>query len=89
MKEMASRTEGKVLENAKEVFRKFNVIGKERQNMMEWLVLLSMLLFFIDITLRRFGLSFIPSLKKEKVQKDAVEVENTNISQLLKDMRKK
>lgn len=85
-KEVTSRTKGKIIKEAADVFREFEVKGKDRQNITNWLVLISMLLFFIDITLRRFGWSWIPSIKKGKEQ--PIEKENSNIAQLLKEVKK-
>lgn len=89
MKEISSRTKGKIIEDPKEVFREFTLKGKERQNIMTWLVLASMLLFFIDITLRRFGWKWLIPIKSTPKEELAVETENTNISQLLKDVKRK
>lgn len=92
LKDIADRTGGEMLslEKPSDVFRELSVKGNERQNITAWLALASMMLFFIDITLRRFGWSF---LKKNNRTKKSVEdkepTEDTNVSQLLKELKRK
>ncbi|KGR75229.1 VWA domain-containing protein [Ureibacillus manganicus] len=89
---IAERTGGEMLtlENPSHVFREFTINGNERQNITIWLVLASMLLFFIDITLRRFGWSFLKTNSKTKKRiEDKQVIEETNVSQLLKELKRK
>lgn len=56
MEKIAQSTGGKVLENSSEAFRTHPYKSGERKSVVQWLILSSMILFFLDITLRRFGL---------------------------------
>ncbi|TSI11701.1 VWA domain-containing protein [Lysinibacillus sp. BW-2-10] len=89
--QIAEKTGGKVLEEPEDVFREFTVKGAERQSITTWLVLASMLLFFIDITLRRFGWGFLQVVRKSKkgVTEKPVAEEETNVAQILKGMKKR
>lgn len=87
---IAEKTGGELIEEPKDIFREFEKRGAERQSIATWLVLASMILFFIDITLRRFGWSFLQTISRPK--KEAPEenvVEETNVAQILKEMKKK
>ena len=90
LKQITERTGGLFLEEPEEAFREFTRKGADRQSITTWLVLVSMLLFFIDITIRRFGWGFLR--KGGRVKKDAGEsktvTEETNVAQLLKEMKK-
>ncbi|SOC44917.1 VWA domain-containing protein [Ureibacillus acetophenoni] len=92
LNEIAERTGGEILslEDSSKVFRDFSIKGNERQSITIWLVLASMLLFFIDITLRRFGWSFLKTTSKTKKSTDNKQVvEETNVSQILKELKRK
>ncbi|QDQ01530.1 VWA domain-containing protein [Lysinibacillus fusiformis] len=91
VEELTKQTGGNVLEEPQEVFRDFTQKGAERQNIATWLLLAGMLLFFIDITIRRFGWSFLTKAKQqEKMAEDIPkQVEDTNVAQLLKGMKKR
>lgn len=86
---IADITGGEVIKEPASVFRPFTQQGMERQSITTWLLLASMLLFFIDITLRRFGLSIV--MPKRKIQYDESEAnsEQTNVSELLKGLKRK
>ncbi len=66
VEELTKQTGGSVLKEPKEVFREFTKKGADRQNIATWLILAGMLLFFIDITIRRFGWSFFTKSKKKR-----------------------
>ncbi|MBD8028125.1 VWA domain-containing protein [Ureibacillus sp. Re31] len=89
--QISEKTGGKFLEEPAEAFREFTQKGAEKQNITTWLVLLSMLLFFIDITIRRFGWGFLQTVgrTKKKVSEKQVVEDETNVAQLLKGMKKK
>ncbi len=92
LSQLSEGTGGEVLdlEYPSEVFREFTVKGNEQQSITIWLVLTSMLLFFIDITLRRFGWGFLKTDKKtSKISDETQIVVETNVSQLLKEMKRK
>jgi len=89
--QITERTGGAFLKEPKEAFREFTMKGKEKQSITTWLVLVSMLLFFIDITIRRFGWGFfqrIGRVKKGTVE-PTVSADVSNVAQLLKEMKKK
>lgn len=91
LKEIAERTGGKVIEEPQEVFRAFKEQGATRQNISSLLLLISLLIFFIDITIRRFGWTFLMNVGKPKkiaVDHEIIE-EETNVAQILKGMKKK
>lgn len=89
--QITERTGGKLLEEPAEAFREFTVKGAEKQSITTWLVLLSMLLFFLDITIRRFGWGFLQVVgrTKEMTSEKQVAEEETNVAQLLKGMKKR
>ncbi|MFJ6210669.1 VWA domain-containing protein [Lysinibacillus sp. NPDC092081] len=91
VKELTKQTGGSVLKEPSEVFREFTKKGAERQNIATWLLLAGMLLFFIDITIRRFGWSFLtrPKKKEQLVEEKPIQAEDTNVAQLLKGMKKR
>lgn len=91
LEELTAQTGGAILEEPTEVFRDFTTKGAERQNIAAWLMLAGMLLFFIDITIRRFGWGFFVKPRKEAkaVESAPVQAEDTNVAQLLKGMKKR
>lgn len=91
IEELTEQTGGAVLKEPQEVFRDFIKQGADRQNIATWLLLVGMLLFFIDITIRRFGWNFLTKLKKKEqlVENHSVQAEDTNVAQLLKGMKKR
>jgi hypothetical protein len=92
LSDIANRTGGEVVSTPEQAMRDIQYESSESKTIQQWLVLLAMLLFFIDITLRRFGyrmLSRIPSmLIKQKSNEEDSPVQ-TNVSQLLKGKRKR
>ncbi|MCT6816671.1 MAG: VWA domain-containing protein, partial [Lysinibacillus fusiformis] len=91
IEELTEQTGGAVLKEPQEVFRDFTKRGADRQNIATWLLLAGMLLFFIDITIRRFGWNFLtkPKKKEQLVENPPVQAEDTNVAQLLKGMKKR
>ena len=91
MSKIAERTGGKVLEEPTEVFRNHPFKSGEKIRIAEWLILAAMILFFIDITLRRFGM-FKGFVKKRVVREKVVQETSTaeeSISELLKAKKKR
>ena len=89
LEQLATTANGKLLTSPGEVFRPFETKGFEQQLFAQWLVFIAMLLFFSDITLRRFG--FPTYVKKgKKVVEEAPSSEPTYGSLLkkLKNERK-
>ena len=91
LEEVADKTGGKIVEDPQEVFRKFNEQGATRQSIATIILLVSLLLFFVDITIRRFGWAFFKQMGKSKniVTAQKVTEEETNVAQILKELRKK
>ncbi|WP_433595930.1 VWA domain-containing protein [Lysinibacillus xylanilyticus] len=91
VEELTKQTGGSVLKEPSEVFREFTKKGAERQNIATWLLLAGMLLFFIDITIRRFGWSFLtrPKKKEQLVEEKPIQAGDTNVAQLLKGIKKR
>ncbi|WP_342509124.1 VWA domain-containing protein [Sporosarcina sp. FSL K6-2383] len=90
MTKIAERTGGKVLEQPEEAFRPQLFQSGEKKSIAEWLILASMILFFIDITLRRFGM--FKGFGTKRVREVIVEESPTaqdSISELLKAKRKR
>ena len=85
LEQLANTANGKRLTSPEEVFRPFDTKGFEQQLFAQWLVFIAMILFFIDITLRRFG--FPTYVKKgKKVAEEAPSTEATYGS-LLKQLK--
>lgn len=91
MTKIAERTGGKVLEEPTEAFRDHPFKSGEKIRIAEWLILVAMILFFIDITLRRFGM-FKGLTKKRLVREPVVKETSTageSIAELLKAKKKR
>ncbi|MCM3390510.1 VWA domain-containing protein [Ureibacillus chungkukjangi] len=88
--QITERTGGLLLEEPEQAFREFTMKGAEKQSITLWLVLASMLLFFIDITIRRFGWGFLQTVGKvKKTPEQPKSQEETNVGQILKEMKRK
>ena len=90
MTKIAERTGGRVLEEPREAFRDQPYKSGEKTLITEWLIGVAMLLFFLDITLRRFGL--LKGFGEKRGRKSVVEEESTaqeSIAELLKAKRKR
>lgn len=80
---LAARSGGEVLESLDGAFRDISYHSNLMQNIRIPLILLAMLLFFADITIRRFGLKLPVRYKKDKVLVEPVD-SGSGIEQLLK-----
>lgn len=91
LEKVADKTGGKIVEDPQEVFRKFNEQGATRQSIATIILLVSLLLFFVDITIRRFGWAFFKQMGKSKniVTAQKVTEEETSVAEILKELRKK
>ena len=78
MEEIAKRTGGKVINSPEQAMRDIEFERSESKSIQKWLVLIAMLLFFIDITLRRFGWRMISGVTSQ-LKKSTVE----NVHQLV------
>ncbi|WP_332645598.1 VWA domain-containing protein [Lysinibacillus sp. 54212] len=88
LKKIAELGNGKLLEDPEEAFREFKQQGVESKSISHWLLLAAMLLFFMDITLRRFGWSFVLALKGKSKPTKEYPIE-TNVGKVLQKMKKK
>ncbi|MHA6258545.1 VWA domain-containing protein [Sporosarcina sp. CAU 1771] len=90
MEKIAEETGGQFLSEPEEVFRSHSYKSEEKKSIVSLLVVLAMILFFIDITLRRFGMLKGFGLKKVReplLEKESV-AEN-NIAELLRSKKKR
>ncbi|MBD7907281.1 VWA domain-containing protein [Sporosarcina gallistercoris] len=85
---IAEETGGRVLEEPKEAFRSLPYRGEERKSITTLLVFGSLLLFFADITLRRFS-RFVPVIRKRSSVEPIDSPGQTSVSELLKQKRKR
>ncbi len=92
LQQIAKSTGGKMLEKPKEAFRNLPKSSFEQQNITIWFVLIAMVLFFVDITLRRFGWKTIRGgvLIRENSTKTEKQIEDKrlDVESLLKKKRK-
>ncbi|WP_313891446.1 VWA domain-containing protein [Psychrobacillus sp.] len=89
---IASRAEGKVLTDPLEAFRDMNKKSLEKQSIQQFLVLAAIVLFFLDITIRRFGATQILLLFRRNGKKtDEVVVSNgaSNMEKLIKGKKRR
>ncbi|MFJ8261708.1 VWA domain-containing protein [Rummeliibacillus sp. NPDC094406] len=91
LKQIADTTGGKVLKEPSEAFRKLPKGSFEQQNITTWFLLIAMILFFIDITLRRFGWQTIRGIfmrgNLTKVKKTE-EIKRLDVEALVKNKKK-
>ena len=85
LEQLANTANGKRLTNPEEVFRPFDAKGFEQQLFAQWLVFIAMLLFFSDITLRRFG--FPTYVKKDKKVVEEAPTTEATYGSLLKQLK--
>ncbi|WP_422123664.1 VWA domain-containing protein [Planococcus sp. X10-3] len=84
---IAERSGGQVLETLDDAFREIPYRSSTVQDIRIPLILLAMLLFFADITIRRFGIR-LPALPKKLQAQPQTGDGNTGIEQLLKAKRR-
>lgn len=92
LKQIADRTGGEVLTEPQDAFRDLTYESAERQSIQQWLLLAAILLFFIDITLRRFGwasISSIPQAIQKNGEQSSESSEPSNVEQLLKAKKRR
>lgn len=91
LEKIAERTGGEHLEDPAQVFRPHPYTSGNRKPIADWLILLSMILFFIDITLRRFGMfSNLLERKGTDVETEAPSVnKEDHVAELLKGKRRR
>lgn len=85
MQRIADRTGGELLEHPSEAFRSLPTVSNEKRSITHWLVLTAMILFFLDITLRRFGFFKKTLGNRERLStQDEPSIANGHVEQLLK-----
>ena len=92
MQEIANRTGGQVLESPEQAMRDIEYESSESKGIQKWLVLFAMVLFFADITLRRFGWQMLTRVPKSWIKQSPPVVaseSDSNMSQLLKGKKKR
>jgi uncharacterized protein with von Willebrand factor type A (vWA) domain len=92
MQDISSRTGGQVVTTAEQAMRDIDFESSESKSIQKWLVLIAMLLFFVDITLRRFGWRMLSRLPQGWKHDEAEKIstnQDTNVSQLLKGKKKR
>ncbi|WP_432359657.1 VWA domain-containing protein [Sporosarcina sp. UB5] len=91
LEKIAERTGGEYLEDPAQAFRAHPFKSGDRKLIADWLILSAMILFFIDITLRRFGMFSSLLNRKEKNDVDEIPTVKTedHVSELLKAKRKR
>jgi len=93
LQDISNRTGGEMLTSPQQAMRDIKYESAESKSIQKWLILIAMLLFFIDITLRRFGwklLSSIPrSWKSKSADNDLLTESDTNVAQLLKGKKRR
>lgn len=91
MEKIAERTGGAVLdENPADAFRQHPFKSGENLPINRWLMLMAMILFFVDITLRRFGmLSGLFARPVKEIEPTVVRPKEDHVSELLKNKKKR
>ncbi len=90
LEQIANNTGGKVLTSETEAFREMSFKSSEKQSIQQALILLAMLLFFLDITIRRFGFGLLLSpFRRRRVEKPVEQTISTNMEQLIKGKKKR
>lgn len=85
---VADRTGGQVLDSLDGVFRDISYSSGNTQPVQQQLILLAMMLFFLDITFRRFGLK-MPVKENFLKTETNVEPQSNTIEQLIKAKKRK
>lgn len=91
LQQIAKSTGGEVLKNPEEAFRNLPKKSFEQQNITVWFVLMGMILFFLDITLRRFGWKTIKGIwirNNSREIEEQTEENRLDVETLLKKKRK-
>ena len=91
LKMITSRTNGKLLTEAAEAFRKMELSSSEKQSVQQYLLLIAILLFFIDITIRRFGLYLLlyPFKRATKKTESINSTTTMNVGKLVREKKKR
>lgn len=88
---ITNRTNGKLLTEPSEVFREMELSSSEKQSIQHFLLLVAIILFFIDITIRRFGfnLLYAPFKRSRKKLEPVNSTTTTNVGKLVREKKKR
>ena len=87
---ITSRTNGKLLTEASEAFREMELSSSEKQSIQQFLLIVAIFLFFIDITIRRFGFNLLLTPFKGAGKKvEPVNSTTTNVGKLVREKKKR
>lgn len=85
LEELAKTSGGQVLESPEQAFRAFDSKGFEQRMITNSLVFVALLLFFIDITLRRFG---FPTRSKKAATVEIDEPAVSNVGTIVEQLKR-
>lgn len=87
---ITSRTNGQMLTEPSEAFREMELSSSEKQSIQQSLLLLAIFLFFIDITIRRFGFHLLLSpFKRSGKKAESVNTTTTYVGKLVREKKKR
>jgi len=88
---ITNKTNGKILSEASDVFRDMELSSSEKQSIQQFLLLLATLLFFIDITIRRFGFHLLlaPFKRIDKKVESGNSATTSNLGKLVREKKKR
>ncbi|MFX3674265.1 MAG: VWA domain-containing protein [Paenisporosarcina sp.] len=92
LQEISNRSGGEVLKTSQQAMRDIEYESTESKSIQKWLVLIAMLLFFFDITLRRFGWTMLASITRtlnSKTKDHSSKESDSNVARLLKGKKKR
>ncbi|MCM3638028.1 VWA domain-containing protein [Sporosarcina luteola] len=91
LEKIADRTGGEHYEDPAQVFRPHPFKSGDRKPIADWLILMAMILFFIDITLRRFGMfsGLLDRKEKFEVNEAPPVKQEDHVAELLKAKKKR
>jgi hypothetical protein len=91
LEKISEQTGGEHLEDPAQVFRPHPYKSGDRKPIADWLILTAMILFFIDITFRRFGMftSLLERKEKNDVNEATTVKQEDHVAELLKAKRKR
>nr|WP_240949637.1 VWA domain-containing protein [Psychrobacillus sp. BL-248-WT-3] len=88
---ITNRTGGELLSEPAEAFRDMDVTSSEKQPIRQILILIAIILFFIDITIRRFGFKqlILPFKKPKKAITPSTTTKSSNMEKLVREKKKR
>ena len=88
---ITNRTGGELLSEPADSFRDMDVTSSEKQPIRQLLILVAIILFFIDITIRRFGFKQLlaPFKKRKKEIVSSTATSTSNMEKLVREKKKR